>query len=297
LKADSALIERARAAVGRPIWPDRVARDAIDPATIRRWCDAMRETNPRFARGVAPPAMLAVWTMPHFDPQYAREPMELLQEFDGAGFDGVAATDLEQDFERELRVGDRLTESVQLTAVSDLKQTALGEGVFFTIEHAFSAASGDKVASMRLRLLKFRRAAPRAAHAPPVNAQPDSSDFAEECLPVTASLIVASAIAAGDFERVHHDRAYVQSLGLPDIYMAIHATNGLLQGYAGRCVAGGCVLKSIRLRLGMPCHPGDTLRWSARRLPPARPAAERLRVRGVTARGVHADAELEHVAD
>ena len=58
--------------VGKPIGPPEVARDEVNEAMIRQWCDAMGDTNPAYldpdvARQtvhggiVAPPTMLDAW--------------------------------------------------------------------------------------------------------------------------------------------------------------------------------------------------------------------------------------------
>ena len=43
---------------------------------------------------------------------------------------------------------------------------------------------------------------------------------------VTATVIVAGAIATRDFMPVHHDRDYANSQGSPDIFMNIMTDNG-----------------------------------------------------------------------
>jgi hypothetical protein len=46
---------------------------------------------------------------------------------------------------------------------------------------------------------------------------------------VTATVVVAGAIATRDFMPVHHDRDYANSQGAPNIFMNIMTDNGLLQ--------------------------------------------------------------------
>src|SRR5690625_6480874 len=48
----------------------------------------------------------------------------------------------------------------------------------------------------------------------------------EQQLPITTSLIVASALATRDFEKVHHDKAVAQASGMPDVYMNILTSQG-----------------------------------------------------------------------
>ncbi len=160
----------ARAAIGQTVWPARVAREPVNQAMINAWCDAIGERNPRYRDGLAPAAMLPVWTMRRFAPDPARvEGMAILQPFDAAGYIGVAATNLEQEYLRELRLGERVTEEATLEAVSDEKKTGLGSGFFLTILHEFRVAGGELVGRMRFRILKFR-AREAAAAAQPASA-------------------------------------------------------------------------------------------------------------------------------
>jgi acyl dehydratase len=79
-------------------------------------------------------------------------------------------------------------------------------------------------------------------------------------LSVTSSVIVAGAMASGDFEVVHHDVAAARSRGTPDIFMNILTTNGYVQRFVNDWVAPGGQIRGIELRLGVPNYAGDTLR-------------------------------------
>jgi acyl dehydratase len=80
-----------------------------------------------------------------------------------------------------------------------------------------------------------------------------------QAIPLTATRVVACAIATGDFEPIHHDRSAAQRAGRSDVFMNILSINGLMQ----RCVtdwAGPTArIHSIKLRLGGPCVAGDIL--------------------------------------
>ena len=113
---------------------------------------------------------------------------------------------------------------------------------------------------------------------------------------VTPALIVASAIATSDFERVHHDRAWAQSLGVPDIYMTIHATNGFVARYVGDWAGPAARQRAVRLQLGTPAIPGDTLPFTGEELRAEAGDGERrleIDVRGRTTRGEHVGAVVE----
>jgi acyl dehydratase len=73
---------------------------------------------------------------------------------------------------------------------------------------------------------------------------------------VTAGLIVGGAIASRDFTPVHHDKAAAQATGLPDIFMNIITSNGLMSRYVTDWTGPEATLRSIELKLGAPNLPG-----------------------------------------
>ena len=81
-------------------------------------------------------------------------------------------------------------------------------------------------------------------------------------LAITPKLIVGSAIATRDFQNVHHDKAGAQALGSPDIFMNILASNGLVGRFVGDWAGANAILKSVKIRLGAPNYPGDTMELS-----------------------------------
>ena len=76
---------------------------------------------------------------------------------------------------------------------------------------------------------------------------------------ITARLIVATAIATRDYQDVHHDKARAQELGSQDIFMNILSSNGLVGRYVTDWSGPESILKSIKIRLGAPNYPGDTM--------------------------------------
>ena len=78
-------------------------------------------------------------------------------------------------------------------------------------------------------------------------------------IPVTRTLIVAGAIASRDYQDVHHDPGLAQTRGSKDIFMNILTTNGLVDRYVTGWAGPAAVVKAIRVRLGAPNHPGDTM--------------------------------------
>ena len=83
-------------------------------------------------------------------------------------------------------------------------------------------------------------------------------------IPLTTSLIVGGALASRDYTPVHHDRSAAQAVGMPDIFMNILTTNGLLGRYVVDWAGPNAVIRGVRVRLGTPNHPGDTMTLSGK---------------------------------
>jgi acyl dehydratase len=81
-------------------------------------------------------------------------------------------------------------------------------------------------------------------------------------VPITASVIVAGAIASRDFMPVHHDKAYANQQGAPDIFMNILTTNGYVSRFVTDWAGPEARLTKIAIRLGVPVFPGHTLRFT-----------------------------------
>jgi len=79
-------------------------------------------------------------------------------------------------------------------------------------------------------------------------------------IPLTRTLIVSTAIASRDYQDVHHDPGLAQDRGSPDIFMNILTTNGLVGRYVTDWAGPNALLKAVRIRLGAPNYPGDTMK-------------------------------------
>ena len=77
---------------------------------------------------------------------------------------------------------------------------------------------------------------------------------------LTATRIVAGAIASRDFQDVHHDSAAARSRGLPDIFMNILTTNGYVSRFVTDWAGPDAVLRRVAIRLGAPNVVGDSMR-------------------------------------
>ncbi len=78
-------------------------------------------------------------------------------------------------------------------------------------------------------------------------------------IPITPTLIVSTAIASRDYQDVHHDRDLAIKRGSPDIFMNILTSSGLSSRYATDWAGPEAVLKNLRIRLGVPNYPDDTM--------------------------------------
>jgi acyl dehydratase len=296
---EAELLERLRTRIGVADAPTP-ARDPVNQPMIRHWCDAMGDhnpvyTDPEFAsesihgKIVAPPPMLNAWTMPGNVPRPAGSGSAtagVLSRLDEAGFTSVVATNSEHEYLRYLKPGDHLAGAGTLSDVSGEKRTALGSGHFVTTTTEYRTQSGELVGNMKFRILKFKpgtgRAAGAAAGAPEAGAPadlPPAPDRRETTLrfeevavgdelppcpiPITATLIVAGAIASRDYQDVHHDRELAVLRGSPDIFMNILTTTGLCGRYLSDWAGPEALMRRLAIRLGAPNYPHDTMTLSA----------------------------------
>ena len=81
-------------------------------------------------------------------------------------------------------------------------------------------------------------------------------------LEMTATRIVAGAIATRDFMPVHHDKAYANSQGAPDIFMNILSTNAYCSRFLTDWAGPDSIVRRLSVRLGVPVFPGSALRFT-----------------------------------
>jgi hypothetical protein len=84
----------------------------------------------------------------------------------------------------------------------------------------------------------------------------------ELAVPLTASVIVAGAIASRDFMPVHHDKSYANAQGAPDVFMNILTTNGYVSRFLTDWAGSEAFVRRIDIRLGAPAIPNTTLRFA-----------------------------------
>jgi acyl dehydratase len=81
----------------------------------------------------------------------------------------------------------------------------------------------------------------------------------ELVLPLSRTVIIATALASRDYQDVHHDHALAQQRGSKDIFMNILSTNGLVGRFVTDWSGPGAVLTDVNIRLGAPNYADDTM--------------------------------------
>jgi hypothetical protein len=76
---------------------------------------------------------------------------------------------------------------------------------------------------------------------------------------VTATVVVAGAIATRDFMPVHHDRDYANSQGSPNIFLNIMTDNGHCSRFLTDWAGPEAMVRKVAIRLGVPAYAGSVL--------------------------------------
>jgi hypothetical protein len=173
-------MKEVRALVGKEY--GRVhAWDPVNAPMIRHWCEVMGIENPAYtdagsaaaaARGglVAPATMLQVWCLEglkqnNYPPGSTTEnPYESLKLIEAQGYPSVVAVNSDLEFERELRLDERICYTTRLDSIGEQKTTALGTGFFVTLVMTYwsqrDGAADEKVGTQLFRVFKFKPANP-----------------------------------------------------------------------------------------------------------------------------------------
>lgn len=81
-------------------------------------------------------------------------------------------------------------------------------------------------------------------------------------IPITVALIASGAIATRDYFPGHHDKDAARALGSPHVFMNILTTSGLAQRYVEEWAGPAAVFKDLKIKLGAPNYPGDTMTFT-----------------------------------
>ncbi len=91
--------------------------------------------------------------------------------------------------------------------------------------------------------------------------RPAEGMLPDRVIDVTPTFVISSALATRDFQDVHHDRDLAVMRGSKDIFINILTTTGLVQRYVSAWAPDAAV-RAVSIRLGVPCHAGETLTLS-----------------------------------
>jgi acyl dehydratase len=108
---------------------------------------------------------------------------------------------------------------------------------------------------------------------------------------MTPTRIVAGAIATRDFMPVHHDKAYANTQGAPNIFMNILSDTAYCSRFLTDWAGPDAMVRRLAIRLGVPQFPDSTLTFTGTITGLSRADAE-----GVVDIELHAGNELgEHI--
>jgi hypothetical protein len=165
------LERQLHALIGTELGAPTPAEDPVNQPMIRHLAVALEDANPVytdlavarssvFGEIVAPPAALPIWTMTAPPRSMSGAPptgrARMMAMLDSCGFTGIVVNTMEQTYLRPLRVGDLLTSTLRLAAVSPRKRTVLGEGYFLTEAIGYVDQQGAAVGEIRRIVLKYR---------------------------------------------------------------------------------------------------------------------------------------------
>jgi acyl dehydratase len=113
---------------------------------------------------------------------------------------------------------------------------------------------------------------------------------------LTRTLIVATAVASRDYQEVHHDPDLARERGSKDIIMNILTTNGFVGRFVTDWSGPDSIIRSVKVRLGVPNYPGDTMTLTGE-VSEVRPddRVAVVAVRGANSLGDHVNATVEVV--
>ena len=175
-----ALDDKLQSFVGQAAGPAIKGRHPVNEPMITHWVEAMGDHNPVYVDDeaakdagfpgiIAPPTMLQAWIMRGLRNSLLADAArdagtvkadspsdQVMVLLDEAGFTSVVATNCDQHYERPLVLGDQLEVASVIDAISGEKRTGLGVGHFITNRLEYRDQSGELVATMLFRILKFK---------------------------------------------------------------------------------------------------------------------------------------------
>ena len=267
----------------------------VNPTQIWHWCSVMGETKARHQFGpeqTAPLAMMQMWTMRDFYDEWAPgstsdRPYQVFDDLTAMGYSNNVAVSYDIQFLRYLKVGERAVHFTTVVKITDKKTTALGQGFFVTERVEYTTTEDQPFAEAHITYFQYK-AAESTGEEESSDSKPASMKQIEPSLgpfgqskaapipavdpsqltvgmvlpnrdiPITHRLIVGGAIASQDFIPVHHNVAAAVGAAMPDIFMNILTTCGLVMTYLSDWAGEGFV-RRLRFNLMAPNVPGDSM--------------------------------------
>jgi len=223
----------------------------------------------RYGGIISPGGMLLTWLMPvpwHPNGPPKHGPVAaLLVPLPGATLINVSTETL---FHAPLRVGDHLTYTECVEAISPLKQTAVGEGYFVTTRGVCRSQDGTELATNVNVVYRYDTDTASENNAPQRTKRVETDATVEQLpeitMPITLARLVLNAAAARDFFPGHHDGDYARAQGVPDAYLNTMFFQGFVDR-AGYAWAGyDAWLTCRKLRMVSPACNGETLHATGR---------------------------------
>ncbi|MGI6874613.1 MaoC family dehydratase [Amycolatopsis sp. 3B14] len=90
------------------------------------------------------------------------------------------------------------------------------------------------------------------------------TELPELVFDVTPTFVISTALATRDFQDVHHDRDAAVARGSKDIFLNILTDTGLVQRFVTGWAGPDALVRSIKIKLGVPCYAGDRLVFTGR---------------------------------
>ncbi|MEZ5573324.1 MAG: MaoC/PaaZ C-terminal domain-containing protein [Halioglobus sp.] len=274
-----------------------LSHNPVSATQIWQWCSVMGDNNPDYLPGdnqLAPPAMMQMWTMRDVNDRYAPgstedPPYKVFDDMKAMGYPANVAVSYDIRFHRYLCIGERPMHYTSVVNISAKKTTALGIGYFVTERVEYSTHENGLFAEAFITYFQYQ---PATATAPVEGAtagvpgepeiplrscadardtwQPDFTTIDAQTIhsgmklptvtiPITHRLIVAGAIATQDFIPVHHNLPAAKAAGMPDIFMNILTTSGLVARYLTDWTGAGSRLLQLKFSLMKPNLPGDVM--------------------------------------
>ena len=115
----------------------------------------------------------------------------------------------------------------------------------------------------------------------------EGQSLPEESIEITPTFIISTALATRDFQDVHHDRDLAVAKGSQDIFLNILTTTGVVERYVTDWAGPQALVRSVNIKLGVPCYAYDTLRLFGQVLERAEAGVLTVEVVGRNVRGDH----------